>query len=98
MLCCGRRLVAHFVSEKFLMASPSCAKLADMLLTKRTYTYLGGVSPLSRPEPSCASVAFPRDAFPQQPSRYNRIESFEAQRSLGSFAFWGGRRSSCAFK
>ena len=42
VLCCGHRLVAHSVSEKFLMAPPSCAKLADMLLTKRTYTCLGG--------------------------------------------------------
>lgn len=28
--------------EKFLVALPTCAKLADMLLMKRTYTCLGG--------------------------------------------------------
>lgn len=28
--------------EKNLVVSPTCAKLADMLLTKRTYTCLGG--------------------------------------------------------
>ena len=60
--------------EKNLVVSPTCAKLADMLLTKCTYTCLGGGLPLSRPDPSRASAAFPRDAFPQQSSRYNRIE------------------------
>lgn len=30
--------------EKFLVVSPTCAKLAEMLLTKRTYTCLGGIT------------------------------------------------------
>lgn len=35
-------LLGSSFCEKMLVASPTCAKLADMLLTKRTYTYLGG--------------------------------------------------------
>ena len=42
MLCCRHWLVAYSVCEKILVALPTCAKLADMLLTKRTYTCLGG--------------------------------------------------------
>ncbi len=75
MLYCQHWLVAYSAREKFLVALQTCAKLADMLLTKRTYTCLGGVSPLNRREPSCASAAFPRDAFPQQSTEYNRIET-----------------------
>lgn len=42
MLYCQHWLATYPAREKMLVASPSCAKLADMLLTKRTYTYLGG--------------------------------------------------------
>ena len=42
MLYCQHWLATYPAREKMLVASPICAKLADMLLTKRTYTYLGG--------------------------------------------------------
>lgn len=37
-------LLGSSFCEKMLVASPTCAKLADMLLTKRTYTCLGGLA------------------------------------------------------
>lgn len=42
MLYCQHWLATYPAREKILVVLPTCAKLADMLLMKRTYTYLGG--------------------------------------------------------
>lgn len=62
-----------FLREKFLVTLPTCAKLVDMLLTKRTYTRLG-VSPLRRCEFSRPRAAFLRDVFLKQSTEDNQTE------------------------
>ena len=44
MLYCQHWLATYPAREKILVVLPTCAKLADMLLTKRTYTCLGGLT------------------------------------------------------
>lgn len=39
--------------EKNLVVSPTCAKLAETLLTKRTYTCLGGITAKSARALAC---------------------------------------------